>query len=134
MYTGQTFRQALQRMQASVWRPTSSASTLVRPLSSRTTWNSCGPSPGVTPVQSDVYGFMRSPVEDRGRSWKKTSRSSTAGTSFSMPMTVISVCGIVVQKRPLPSDSTTQTLPVSATEVGAADGDAGRQELSPQVE
>ena len=33
-------------MQCSAWRPTSSASTSVRPLSSRTRWNSCGPSPG----------------------------------------------------------------------------------------
>ena len=35
----------------------------VRPLSSRTRWNSCGPSPGVTPVHIEVYGFIRSPVE-----------------------------------------------------------------------
>ena len=58
---------------------------------------------------------MRSPVEERGRSWRKTSRSSGAGTSFSIPTTVMSVSGRVVQKRPLPSDSTTQTVPVSAT-------------------
>ena len=38
-----------------------SARTLVRPLSSRTRWNSCGPSPGATPVQNEVYGFIRSP-------------------------------------------------------------------------
>ena len=31
-------------MQCSAWRPTSSASTRVRPLSSSTRWNSCGPS------------------------------------------------------------------------------------------
>ena len=102
-------------MQASVCRPTSSASTSVRPVSSSTTWKACGPSPGVTPVQSDVYGFMRSPVDERGRSCRKTSRSSGAGTSFSIPTTVISVSGSVVQKRPLPSDSTMQTVPVSAT-------------------
>ena len=87
----------------------------MRPLSSSTTWKSCGPSPGVTPVQSVVYGFMRSPVDERGSSWRKTSRSSGVGTSFSIPTTVISVSGSVVQKRPLPSDSTTQTVPVSAT-------------------
>ena len=74
-----------------------------------------GRRPGVTPVHSEVYGFMRSPVEERGRSWRKTSRSSGAGTSFSIPTTVMSVSGRVVQKRPLPSDSTTQTVPVSAT-------------------
>ncbi len=37
------------------------------------------------------------------------------GTSFSIPSTVTSVRGRVVQKRPLPSDSTTQIVPVSAT-------------------
>ena len=48
VYTGQTLRHALQRMHASVCRPTASASTFVRPLSSSTTWNSCGPSAPVT--------------------------------------------------------------------------------------
>ena len=37
-------------MHCSAARPTSSASALVRPLSSSTRWKSCGPSPGVTPV------------------------------------------------------------------------------------
>ena len=32
--------------------------------------------PAVTPVQSDVYGFIRSPVDERGSSWRKTSRSA----------------------------------------------------------
>ena len=62
-------------MQCSAWRPTSSASTSVRPLSSSTRWNSRGPSPSRTPVQSDVYGFIRSPVEERGSSCSITSRS-----------------------------------------------------------
>ena len=44
-----------------------------------------------------------------------TSRSSSRGTTFSIPMTVTSVCGSVVHIRPLPSLSTTQTVPVSAT-------------------
>src|SRR5829696_2240041 len=35
--------------------------------------------------------------------------------TFSMPMSVTSTCGTVVHIRPLPSDSTTQTVPVSAT-------------------
>ena len=102
-------------MQCSASRPTSSASTAVRPLSSSTRWNSCGPSPGVTPVHSEVYGFIRSPVEERGSSCRNTSRSRQVGTSFSMPMTVISVCGRVRHIRPLPSDSTTASVPVSAT-------------------
>ena len=58
---------------------------------------------------------MRSPVDERGSSWSITSRSRHSGSTFSIPMTVISVSGSVVQKRPLPSDSTTPTVPVSAT-------------------
>ena len=102
-------------MQCSAWRPTSSASTCVRPLSSSTRWNSCGPSPSRTPVHSDVYGFIRSAVEERGSSCRKTSRSRHAGSTFSIPITVISVSGSVMHMRPLPSDSTTQIVPVSAT-------------------
>ena len=101
-------------MQWSACRPTSSRSTRVRPLSSRTTWNSCGPSPAVTPVQSEVYGFILSPVAERGNNWRKTSRSEKRGRSFSIPSTVTSTGGKVVHIRPLPSDSTTQTVPVSA--------------------
>jgi hypothetical protein len=44
-----------------------------------------------------------------------TSRSAKLGTIFSMPMTVISVLGRVRHIRPLPSDSTTASVPVSAT-------------------
>ena len=35
--------------------------------------------PRVTPVHSDVYGFIRSPVDERGRSWSITSRSRQRG-------------------------------------------------------
>ena len=101
-------------MQCRASRPTASASTRVRPLSSSTRWNSPGPSSGRTPVHSDVYGFMRSPVEERGRSCRKTSRSRHDGSTFSIPITVISTGGSVVHMRPLPSDSTTPTVPVSA--------------------
>ena len=102
-------------MQCRAWRPTESASTSVRPLSSSTRWNSRGPSPSRTPVHSEVYGFIRSPVAERGRSCSITSRSRHSGTTFSIPITVTSVSGSVVQKRPFPSDSTTHTAPVSAT-------------------
>ena len=76
-----------------------------------------GPSPGVTPVQSEVYGFIRSPVEERGSSWR-------------IDLEVLASVGIdlldahdrdqrprgsVRHMRPLPSDSTTQMVPVSAT-------------------
>ena len=40
--------------------------------------------------------------------------SRQAGTSFSIPITVTSTSGSVVHMRPLPSDSNTQTVPVSA--------------------
>ena len=62
-------------MQRSAWRPTRSASVAVRPLSTSTRWNACGPSPGVTPDHTDVYGFIRSAVDERGSSCRNTSRS-----------------------------------------------------------
>ena len=101
-------------MQCSAWRPTSSASTSVRPASSSTRWNSCGPSPSRTPVQIDVYGFIRSAVEERGSSCSITSRSRHSGSTFSIPISVIRTFGSVVHMRPLPSDSTTPIEPVSA--------------------
>ena len=107
----------------------------MRPLSSSTTWNSCGPSPSVTPVQSDVYGFIRSPVEERGSSWRKTSRSAKRGRSFSIPSTVTSTGGSVVHMRPFPSDSTTQTAPgLGDAEVRAADADPRGEESLAQVD
>ena len=101
-------------MQCSAWRPVSSASTSVRPASIRTRWNSRGPSSSRTPVQIDVYGFIRSAVEERGSSWSMISRSRQAGSTFSIPISVIRTFGSVVHMRPLPSDSTTPTDPVSA--------------------
>ena len=41
--------------------------------------------------------------------------SRQVGITFSIPITVTSTSGSVVHIRPLPSDSNTQTLPVSAT-------------------
>ena len=49
-----------------------------------------GPSPGVTPVQIELYGFIRSPVADRGSNCRNTSRSWKRGMTFSMPTSVIS--------------------------------------------
>ena len=57
---------------------------------------------------------MRSAVEERGSSWRNTSRSLHSGRIFSIPITVTSTSGSVVHMRPLPSDSTTQIVPVSA--------------------
>ena len=62
-----------------------------------------------------MYGFIRSAVEERGSSWSITSRSRHSGSTFSMPMSVTSTFGSVVHMRPLPSDSTTPIVPVSAT-------------------
>ena len=50
-----------------------------------------------------------------GEQLMKTSRSVNLGITFSIPITVISVCGSVRHIRPLPSDSTTASVPVSAT-------------------
>ena len=83
---------------------------------------------GATPVQSEVYGFIRSPVEERGSSWSITSRSRHSGSTFSIPITVTRVSGSVVQKRPLPSDSTTHTAAgLGHAEVRAAHAPSGRR-------
>lgn len=102
-------------MQRRAWRPVSSARVSVRPLSRRTRWKAAGPSPSVTPVHIVVYGFIRSAVEERGSVWRKISRSRKVGTTFSMPTTEIRVSGRVRHIRPLPSDSRTTIVPVSAT-------------------
>ena len=101
------------------------ASTRVRPLSSRTTWNSCGPSPGVTPGPERRVRVH--PLAGRGarQQLQEDLEVGEAGSSFSIPSIVTSTVGRVVHIRPLPSDSTTQTVPVSAiAEVRAADADA----------
>jgi hypothetical protein len=91
------------------------AETRVRPLSSNTTWSSWGPSPSVTPVQSDVYGFMplarRRPRQELQEDLEVGERRH----ELLDPSTVTSTGGSVVHMRPLPSDSTTQIVPVSAT-------------------
>ena len=102
-------------MQCRALRPSGSSSTDDRPLSSSTRWNSSGPSPSCTPVNRVVYGFIRSPVEERGSSCRNTSRSWKVGSIFSIPTTEIRVRGRVRHIRPLPSDSTTTSVPVSAT-------------------
>ncbi len=56
------------------------------------------------------------------------------GTSFSMPITVISVRGRVRHMRPLPSDSTTASVPVSATaKFAPLIATRGGKELAAQV-
>src|SRR6185437_8616811 len=109
-----TFRQAEHLMQDNAGLPAGSASAAVLPLSSSTRWTCCGPSPGVTPVHIEVYGFIRSPVDDRGSNCRKTPRSAQVGMTFSIPITLIRVLGKVRHIRPLPSDSTTHKVPVCA--------------------
>src|SRR6478736_3393025 len=58
---------------------------------------------------------MRSPVDERGSSRSIGSRSDQVATTFSMPTTLTSTSGRVRHIRPLPSDSTTTSVPVSAT-------------------
>ena len=53
-------------------------------------------------------------MEDRGSSARNTSRSRQDGRIFSIPTTEMSVRGSVTHIRPLPSDSTTTSDPVSA--------------------
>ena len=77
---------------------------------------------------------MRSPVEERGSSWRKTSKSCQLGMTFSMPMTEISTGGSVRHMRPLPSDSTTQIAAgLGHAEVRAADRHRRAEELAPQM-
>ena len=87
-----------------------------------------------TPVQIDVYGFIRSAVEERGSSCSITSRSRHSGSTFSIPISVIRTRGSVVHMRPLPSDSTTHDRArLGDAEVRAADRDRHREELLAQV-
>ncbi|MDT5303507.1 MAG: hypothetical protein QOG79_6829 [Mycobacterium sp.] len=56
------------------------------------------------------------------------------GTSFSMPITVINVRGRVRHIRLFPSDSTTASVPVSATpKLAPLTADPPRKELAPQM-
>ena len=83
----------------------------------------------------EVYGFIRSAVDDRGSSCRNTPRSRQDGITFSMPMTVIRVCGRVRHIRPLPSDSTTDSVPVSAmAKLAPLMPTRGGQEDLPQVQ
>ena len=102
-------------MQRSACRPTGSASARCGRCRPARCAPPSGRRPSVTPVHIEVYGFIRSPVEERGSSWRNTSRSDQAGRIFSTPTTLISVSGRVRHIRPLPSDSTTTSVPVSAT-------------------
>ena len=122
-------------MHRSAWRPTGSTSVSVRPLSSSTRWNACGPSPGVTPVHIDVYGFIRSAVEERGRSWRNTSRSCQRGDELLDPHHRDQRLG---QRQAHPAVALGlddhHGPGLGDREVRAGDRDLRAQELLPQVE
>ena len=109
--------------------------TSVRPPSSRTRWNSCGPSPGRHPGPQRRVRVH--PLAGRGARQQLQHRPRgrrQRGSTFSMPITVISVRGSVVHMRPLPSDSTTPIVPVSATaKFAPLIADRAREELLAQV-
>ena len=54
----------------------------MRPLSSSTTCTSRGPSSVCEPVHIDVYGFIRSAVDDRGNNCRNVPRSAKLGQQF----------------------------------------------------
>ena len=72
---------------------------------------------------------MRSPVEDRGSSCRKTSRSCQRGTSFSIPMIVIKVSGKVRHPAVALGFDNSQRSGLGDPEVGAADGHLGGKNL-----
>ena len=116
-YTGHTFRQAPQRRQESASR-SGPAIWAIRPWSSRTRWNSSGPSSSPArrgPSTSVVYTESFWPVALLARIARNTIRSVMDGTTFSTPMIATCTRGSDVTIRPFPSLVTSTTVPVSAT-------------------
>ena len=112
-------------------RPDGSARTSVRPLSMRTTWTFCGPSPGVTPVRIVVGGSSAHRC-CRGSSWRKTSRSAKVGTTFRYRQPR-SGCPAGQAHPPIAPDSTTTSVPVSATAKFAPEIAPKARRLLPEV-
>ncbi len=113
--------QAAQRMQRSIsWK--SVPIMFDRPLSTRITWYSSGPSrsppsgfPGRrTPVEKVVYTEKSCPVADRASSRSSEVQSSSVGTTFSIEARTMCTRGSVCVRSPLPSFVTITLLPVSA--------------------
>ena len=87
--------------------------------------------PRPPPVHIDVYGFIRSPVDERGSSCRNTSRSRQVGTSFSMPITVISVSRQGQAHPPVALGlDHRQRAGLGDREVGAGDRDLARRGTS----
>ena len=127
--------QAAQRMHCSVcrsrlsWQESPTVRCPAEPHETAAAHRPC-----VTPVHSEVYGFIRSPVADRASTCSITSRSWKRGITFSMPASVIMVRGSVRHMRPLPSDSTTATdARLRDQKVRPADRRGHASEISPQI-
>ena len=105
-----------------------------RPLSSSTTCSRRGPSPGVTPVKIEVYGFIRSPVDERGSRRRKISEVGEAGQQLLHPDHGDQG---VRQGQAHPAVALGlddhQGAGLGDREVGAADRDPGGEEGPPQV-
>ena len=72
---GQAFRQAPQRMQFSVSRDSHPQAPWSGRCPAKRHEIPAGRRPEHTPVQMELYGFIRSPVAERGSNCKNTSRS-----------------------------------------------------------
>ena len=103
-------------MQRSAWRPTCVGQHVGAPVVEQHE---------VELLRPVALAARRSTARCRGSSARRSRSAAaaggtppgraSAGSTFSMPMTVTSTSGSVVHIRPLPSDSTTHTVPVSAT-------------------
>ena len=137
-------------MQCSAWRPTSSAQHVA--------CGRCRAAPGGTPAArrprarrstATCTGSSAPPVEERGSSWRKTSRSRHSGSTFSMPMTVTStsrqrrahapVALGLDDARPCPVSATPKFAPETATPARRGTSRAGagarpRRSPSPPAE
>ena len=113
-------------MQCSAGRPTSSASTSVRPPSSRTRWNSCGPSPVAHPGPQRrvrVHPLRgRGPRQQLQEDLEIPPRREDLLDAHDRHEDLRAASA---HMRPLPSDSTTPTSPVSAIAKFAPDTATG---------
>lgn len=79
-----------------------------------------------------MYGFIRSAVEERGSSCGITSRSAKRGSTFSIPITVISTSGSVVHMPVALRLEDADGSGLRDRKVRAADPDLGSQEFCAQ--
>src|SRR5687768_9730122 len=102
LYTGQALRQAPQRMQYRLSLVFGFLRILVRPLSSRITYISSGPSTSPFcrgPVISELYTVTFCPVPKVDSRGQNSPRSVIEGITFSMPTTTMWVRGQEAERR-----------------------------------